>query len=48
MYLSKEKYARKRICNGCSVWIENTVTLDNRQTVNLITNANMQYMYITA
>ena len=26
MQLSKEEYARKRICNGCSVRIENSVT----------------------
>ena len=29
MQLSKEEYARKRICNGRSVWIENSVTQDN-------------------
>ena len=29
MQLSKEEYARKRICNGCSVRIENSVALDN-------------------
>ena len=30
--LSKEEYARKRICNGCSVRIENSVTRDNPWT----------------
>ena len=29
MQLSKEEYARKRICNGCLVRIENYVTRDN-------------------
>ena len=29
MQLSKEEYARKRIHNGCSVRIENSVTRDN-------------------
>ena len=29
MQLSKEEYARKRICNGGSVRIENSVTRDN-------------------
>ena len=27
--LSKEEYARKRICKGCSVRTENSVTRDN-------------------
>ena len=29
MQLSKEEYARKRIHNGCSVRIENSITRDN-------------------
>ena len=29
MHLLKEEYARKGIYNGCSVWIQSSVTQDN-------------------
>ena len=32
MQFSREDYARKRICNGSSIWIENFLTRDNCST----------------